>query len=306
MGGTWAAREVAVANHRRGSWSRRDFLHGVAVGAVGVALPPLACGRPVPAPSSPTTTGLLGAQEAVALGRLADFVFPPDSSGPGGAGLGTVAYVEQLLGALDGPTPQVFRDGPYSGRAPFPDADGAATTNFPSDDFDGFLPPDRIQLAAWKLRLYGSNAVPGGGPNDAVPDVGPTVGMRDQLRQALDQVVAAAPGIAGLDDAAVAAVWAGLSSDQRSLVTELVMEAVFGAPEYGGNANLGGWAQSHFPGDQLPLGYSQFDQAMGGYVERSDLPLSQADPGPDPDPMDATTLQLLDALVAGTGGRKFY
>ena len=236
-------------------WSRRDFLRGVAVGAVGVALPPLGCGPGKTAP--PVTTGFFTADEAAALGRLADFVLPPDATYPGGSELGTVAYVEQLLTSMDGPTPLVFRGGPYSGRSPFPDANGLATTQSPPDAFDDFLPLDRIQTAAWNLRLYGSNGVSGGGPNDAVPDVGPTVGMRDQMKQLLDQVLTAAPAIATMTDTQVANVWAALSSTQSGLVTELVVEAAFGAPEYGGNVGLGGWALSHFPGDQAPFGYSR-------------------------------------------------
>ncbi len=288
----------------RWRWTRRDFLRGVAVGAVGAALPPLGCGPGQPS-GPPPTTGFFTAAEAAALGRLADFVLPPDSTYPGGSALGTVAYTEQLLTALDGSTPQIFRGGPYSGRAPFPDANGSATSQFPADDFDAFLPLDRVQAFAWKLRLFGSSAVPGGGPNDAVAAVGPTVGLRDQMKQALDQVVQAAPGLAAASDAAVAAAWADLTSDQRALITEMVVEGAFGAPEYGGNVGLGGWALSHFPGDQLPLGYSQWDAAAGSQVQRSDLPLTTPDGGADPDPLDQSTQQLLDALVIATGGTKF-
>ncbi len=294
---------------RWGRWSRRDFLRGVAAGAVGVALP-VACGRPSSgsppaAATSGGATGFFSSEEAAALGRLADFVFPPDSSGPGGSALGTVAYVEQLLTALDGTAPQLWRDGPYSGRAPWPDVHGQATTDFPSDDFDDFLPLDRVHLAGWKVRLLGSSAV-GGAPNDAVAGIGPVVGQRDQMKQLLGAALAAAPSLASMDDSALVQVWGGLSAGERSLVTAFTMQAVFGAPEYGGNVKLGGWAQSHFPGDQLPFGYCQYDAETGTLVERADLPLTKADPTPDPDPMDSTTLALLDSLAAGSGGRKYY
>jgi hypothetical protein len=279
----------------------------LAVGAAGVALPPLACGpgKSGVADAGGAATGFFTADEAATLARLADFVLPPDATYPGGSALGTVPYVEQLLTSMEGPTPQVFRGGPYSGRAPFVDLNGLPTTQDPPDDFDDFLPLDRIQNAAWMLRIYGSSGVPGGGPNDAVADVGPTIGFQTQMKQALDQVLAAAPGIATMTDAQVATVWAGLSSAQSALITELVVEACFGAPEYGGNVGLGGWQLSHFPGDQTPYGYSQWDQTTSAYVQRTDLPLTTQDTTADPDPLDPSTTQLLDALVVATGGSKF-
>src|SRR5215472_1893441 len=275
------------------AWSRREFLRGLAVGAASATLPSLALGCKGSS-VSPAPTFLTN-DERAALGRIADYIFPPDAQ-PGGSALGAAAYVDGLLTALDGDAPTVFRGGPYSGRQPFADTNGNASSNYPSDAFASFLPLDRFQLAAWKLRLFGSSGLPGGGPNDAV--LGPTVGMRDQVRASLGEMLKAAGGAAAvskLDDNAVTQIWKGL--DNKDVLVELVLEAVFCAPEYGGNVNQGGWKIAHFAGDSLPLGYSPFDAATGSYVERADAPITKADSAPDPDPMDAATLALLDSLI---------
>ena len=67
------------------------------------------------------------------------------------------------------------------------------------------------------------------------------------------------------------------------------------------NVGAAGWAQIHFEGDSQPLGYSQWDGAK--YVERAESPLSTANPGADPAPMDAETRQVLATAVAFLGGR---
>ena len=46
---------------------------------------------------------------------------------------------------------------------------------------------------------------------------------------------------------------------------ELVCQAAYAAPEYGGNQGTVGWSQIHFEGDSQPLGYSLWDAANGVY-----------------------------------------
>jgi hypothetical protein len=258
--------------------NRRTFLKYLGAGSA-VLVWPAGCAR---------AGSVLSASERKTLAAIADGILPPDDQ-PGGAALGAVAYIEALLGALDGKTPTVLRGGPYSERQPFADASGAPSTMFPPDGFVDAAPLDRVALRAWQLRLYGSSGVHGGGPNDAV--LGPVVGLRDQIHQGLKSAE-------GLDFSIV-------DSDFIQLLYPLVCEAAFGAPEYGGNPGGAGWAMVHFEGDQQPFGFSQLDQATMTYVERADAPVTTANPGADPEPLDSATEKLLDTVIAALGGKRF-
>lgn len=258
--------------------NRREFMKWVGAGSAILMLPP----------GCATQSGFFTATEKRTLAALADQILPPDDT-PGGAALGAVEYIEALLTALDGKTPTILRGGPYSGRQALPDATGNPSSNVPPDGFMVLLPLDRVQARAWHLRLYGSNHTDGGGPNDAL--LGPVVGLREQLRQGL--AAAAGQPIGNVDP------------DFVALVYGLVAEAAFGAPEYGGNPGGAGWAMVHFEGDMQPLGFSAFDTVSGGYVERPDLPVTTANPGADPEPLDDATRALLDEVFAALGGRTF-
>ena len=73
----------------------------------------------------------------------------------------------------------------------------------------------------------------------------------------------------------------------------------------GGNPGGAGWRIVHFEGDQMPLGYSLYDVTAGQYRERSDAPVTTADPGGDPEPMDDTTRAFLRQLIQALGGQEF-
>ena len=235
------------------------------------------------------------------LAVLADYVLPPDDQ-PGGAALGAVEYVEALLTALEYDPPRLLADGPFSDRNPIPLPDGRPSNVYPENSFAHFLPLTREQLVSWRLLLYGSAGVPGGGPNDAL--LGPVLGFRDLCRQGLAeaQKLAGRP-LAELDGGEVDDVWRKLRRDFVSFVTQWVIEAAFGAPEYGGNRDLAGWKMIHVEGDVLPQGYSSYNEQTGRYEERPDLPISTKDLRPDPDPLDAETILHLEFVVAALGGR---
>jgi len=278
--------------------SRREAIH--LLGALGAASAlPAGCSseRVNPAPMP-----FFSDDERRGLGALADAVLPPDDT-PGGAALGTVAYVERLLTAFDLDPPAIFAGGPYSGRTPEPDGKGGASKTFPPNDFERFLPLDRVTEAAMRLWLYGSKGVAGGAPNDAI--VGPIVGLRDRVKQGLADAMASSPAPLDTLDAEGKAAALEVDPDFRDLLVELVAEAAFSAPEYGGNPELAGWKLVHFEGDSMPLGYSLFDEGAGAYRERPEAPVSTANPGPDPDPMDDATLELLRTVVGVTGGKEF-
>ena len=162
------------------TWTRREVLR--LFGAAGVTLASgIGC-----TPSS--GSGVFSDAERRALGALADAVIPPDSE-PGGAALGAVAYIERLVTAFDRVVPAIFANGPFSGRQPFADAAGQPTGQLPADDFLGLVELDRVNAAAWRLSVFGSSALPGGAPNEAI--LGAVVGIRDQLHQGLAAAIAA-------------------------------------------------------------------------------------------------------------------
>jgi len=269
-------------------------LQWVGAGTAVVLLPPGCSSR---------AGGFLTDGERRALAALADGILPPDDT-PGGAALGAVEYVEGLLTAFDRAVPAVFLGGPYSGRQPFAAADGTPSTTFPPNSFVVLQPLDRVAARAWKLRLYGSTGVSGGGPNDAV--LGPIVGLRDQIRLGIaDAQKMAMKPLAELDAAAMAQLIGQLDADFRDALISLVSEAAFGAPEYGGNPAGAGWKLARFEGDSQPLGYSQFDATTNTYRERADAPISTANPGADPEPLDDTTRAFLTQVVTVLGGKTF-
>ncbi|HUJ60739.1 MAG TPA: gluconate 2-dehydrogenase subunit 3 family protein [Kofleriaceae bacterium] len=224
------------------------------------------------------------ASELAMLDKLADVVIPPDDQ-PGGSALGAVAYIERLITAFNQAMPPIYASGPFSDRNP--NGDGT----FPDNDFATFVELDRVNDAAWRLFVLGSAGLPDGGPNDAL--LGPIASLKDQIKQGL----AAARDIHVSDPAEL---FNGLDPDFRALFIELVTEAAFAAPEYGGNPELAGWDMIHFEGDSQPRGYSQWNGS--GYDERPGEPMSTPNPF-DPEPLSDDIHQLLDTVVAVLGGK---
>jgi hypothetical protein len=272
--------------------TRRDLLRWLTALAATSAAPPglvqLGCKSSSPAPA--TTGGFFSADEARALGALANAVLPPGDGAPGGADLGAVQYVTALCTALDGDRPRILAGGPFSGRA------GGTS------DFQNFQALDRVSMAAWRLYLFGSKGAPG--PNDAV--LGPVVGLRDRMKDGLAAAIQGAPK--ALDEMSpddLAFYFDQIEGSFRDLVIELVSEAAFSAPEYGGNPDLAGWKLVRFEGDVQPRGYTTWNDATQSYEERPEAPVSGPATGPDPAPLDDDTRAFIDQIVALTGGKKF-
>jgi hypothetical protein len=133
-----------------------------------------------------------------------------------------------------------------------------------------------VSLAAWQQRV---------------------VAMGDALLAGLD----AAGDVTGKTSDEITALFNGQDDDVKDLVIDLVIEGCFCAPEYGGNLGLAGWKLCHFEGDSLPLGYSRWNGEK--YLERADSPLTTANPGADPAPIDADVDTLMKEVVAFLGGR---
>jgi len=291
--------------------TRRDLLRyggGVAVATL-VPVPIVACSS-----SPPVQTGFFTDAERAALGALANAVLPPDDT-PGGKDLGAVEYIEGLLTAFDAADathpPAIYAGGPFSGRAPFADDQGNPSTNLPTNSFATFLPLDRVKDAGWRLAIFGPSALPGGQPNANVPEVDPIVGLRDQMKSGL---AAAMKGSIDLGYGELATLSQNdlvdylnkIEANFRALIIDLVQQACFCPPEYGGNKALGGWKLAHFEGDQQPLGYSVWSTAKKQYVERPDAPMTTAG-GPDPEPLSADVVTFIDTVISAfpTYARKF-
>jgi len=267
--------------------TRRVFLRLVGAGVVVSALP--GCGSPEKAPAGSIFTD----EEWRAVNALADVVLPPDAT-PGGSGLGAATYIDLLLRAFDFDPPLIHAGGPFSGRQPFQDpAMGGASQNFPPNDMKNFLPLSRVADRAWRLRILGSSGVQGGGPNDAL--FGPVVGLRDIVKNGVDQAIALAKDKIDLT------IFSQLDPTFQKTFAALVVEAALAIPEYGGNTELQGWALVHWGGDSAPLGYTIWDTTTNAYVERR--PVSTADPGPDLDPMDDDTIAQLTLYTHLLNGR---
>jgi hypothetical protein len=286
------------------SLSRRDLLRIAGAAAASVTVGPACSDSETLSPvtiSGPFFSPAL----RDAANAMADVVIPPDDQ-PGGSALGTVDYLERFFSAFEDSavTPPIFAGGPYSGRAPFGGSDGKPTTNFPPNSFATFLPMDRVTEAAIRLMLYGSDGTPGGGPNDKV--LGKIVGLRDLVKNNLTEAIGGATqSLLSLDLAAKKEIFIGLDKAFQDAWIDLVTQAAFAPPEYGGNPNLAGWKMVHWEGDMQPLGFSIYDTETGAYVERPEFPLSGPNPGVDPEPMDADTEDFLTFVATFAGGKVF-
>lgn len=232
---------------------------------------------------------------------------------PGARDAKAVRYIDTLLAMFDVDPVKAFAGGPYSGRTPFPAADGTASTSFPDNDFETFMPLSRVKDIAWRMRVFGSQLTPGGDFNDAV--LGPTIGYRDLYASGLRALDAAADGIAkgktfrqlGHDDQVLALNTAGADLPQfYNALLEHTIEGTFAAPEYGGNADLNGWKLARYDGDSAPLGHAQYVEATDQYVDRADQPTSGPSPGDQPETFDDDVIDLLTVAAIGSGGKRFF
>ena len=161
-------------------------------------------------------------------------LIPAHDAHPGATALGVADYVDGLLGAFTFDPPRVYAGGPFSGRF-----GGAAS-------FADFLPLSRLEELAWRTRIEGSRGIAEREFN------GPVVGWQERYRDGL-----AALGTDFVDlapeeqDARLDAV-----PDFKQLLYEHACQGAYGAPEYGGNRDLGGWRAIGFEGDVQPRGYT--------------------------------------------------
>jgi hypothetical protein len=289
--------------------TRRRFLRVVVVGGgAAVSLSWLdACGGGSRRGPDPTPTPLTPAQhffspdERAAAERIASALVPESGGIAGAATTETVEYIDRYLAAFDGATPVIYRGGPFSSRSPFPDAaSGEPGDEFPRNDFLDALPLTRMQELAFRIELDGAAAVPGGDINAPLVPTWP--GLRRVYRE---ELAALAGDLATLDDDAVLARFGRTSAEFQSAFLSHVAEGMFGAPEYGGNADVRGWTDYGYDGDSQPLGHTLFDRD-GIPRDRPDQPNQTADPRRPARAFSPEIESFLGAITLAQGGTVFF
>lgn len=306
---------------RSGVLTRRRFVKLVGA-AAAVSVVPFGCGGPAAAPDAgptpdagppPPRGRFFDAHQWATIDLAASNVLPSEAGVPGAHEAMVVRYIDNLLSAFDDAPPHIFAGGPASNRNAIPDAHGAPTTTFPPNAFATFLPLSRIREIAWRMRIFGSAATPGGDFNDGL--LGPRIGLRDLYVAGVVALDAAAAGREPGKQYIELSVTnqSGAISDINSAhgdfvraLTEHTLEGTFSAPEYGGNEGLVGWTLARWDGDSVPLGHSFYDATTGAYVDRADQPTSTPSPGASSEDFDARVTMILATAAVGSGGMRFF
>jgi len=211
---------------------------------------------------------------------------PPEDPDPGAREARVPEAIDLLLGAFKLSPPMIHAGGPFSGRA-----------GGKRDDFAHFVRLDRHAALGWRIRIEGTRGI------KKREFAGPVRGLQEIYRDGLAHIDSRAAGnFALLPGPAQDAILSDQSDDQ---VQELVgaafsntIEAMYGAPEYGGNRGLVGWSYTHWPGDRQPRGYT--DAQVSG--------LDAAGPGfgatVDSSGLDAKTLARMERFLPGLAGAR--
>lgn len=199
-------------------------------------------------PAASVKGQFLTPSEMQTLEAVVDRFVPSEDGQPGAVAAGCHEYINLLLSAFFFSPPRVFAGGPFSNR-------GGAARN----DFENFLPLDDYELKAWKLRIEGSRG------DKSLEFNGPVKGYQAVYREGLAQLESRAAMFgSAFKDLPGPTRDLLLRDPQDALIAELVavafphtLEAMYGAPEYGGNKDLAGWTLIGFDGDTQPRGYTR-------------------------------------------------
>ena len=197
---------------------------------------------------TPGRAAFLTEAELHTLRGLVDVLIPGKPIDPdhGAVAGGCAEAIDALLGAFGTSPPRIYAGAPFSDRA-----------GSPVNHFEQFLSLDGYEERAWRLRIEGSRG------NRALEFNGPVKGWQATYRE----------GLAALDEASGGRRYGDLSPIERERILrenddgpigDLVDTAfphtfgfMYGAPEYGGNRSLIGWAYTKWDGDVHPRGYTR-------------------------------------------------
>jgi hypothetical protein len=234
---------------------RRAVLAGGGALALTALLPLGGCLSSSDPPSLPGATvpsRFLNDHELAALRAVVDRMIPADTD-PGALAAGCAEAIDHLLAAFFTDPPFIFAGAPFSDRG-----------GHPENRFLEFIPLDPYEAFAWRLAIEGSQGQPEREFN------GPVRGLQAIYREGLARIDerAAEAGFADFASAPTPAQDLILRDSSDALVQELVatgfphtLDAMYGAPEYGGNRDFAGWGFTAFDGDVQPRGYTD-DQVV--------------------------------------------
>ena len=252
--------------------TRRGLLTTVGVATFTGALG--AHASTVAVPVSAGRARFLTDAELDTLRAVVDRVVPgrADDLTPGAVEARCAEAIDALLAAFTVSPPRIYAGAPFSDR-------GGADHN----DFEEFLGLDRYERKAWRLRIE-------------APGTGYQSIYRAGLA-ALPEGFAALPGptrdvvLRGSSDPAVSAL--------LDVVVVQTLEFMYGAPEYGGNADLVGWRITSYEGDTQPRGFTRDEVENPEVDPPSALPLPAEARGA----AALGSTELLHGLLAQSGGR---
>lgn len=278
-------------------FSRRALLKrsgALAVASFGLQACQPSGGRYTVASDRANQAQFLDDAQMATLRALADRLIPA-GIGPGGGASGCAEAINMLLSAFVFDPPMIFAGGPFSDR-------GGAAEN----DFLNFLPLDRYEETAWRLKIEGSLGRLEREFNGPVP------GWQTTYQDGLARLNERAASLGFADFAAMPApAQELLMRDGQDLqISQLIdvafmhcLDAMYGAPEYGGNKDLAAWDFTNYDGDVQPRGYTAeqvttpdnpglFDVFLPG----SNLPLAPLLPVLDT-AQSAQVIQAMQALL---------
>jgi hypothetical protein len=200
------------------------------------------------APAAGQAGRYLTAAELSTLTALCDRLIPgpPEDPTPGAVQAGVPRAIDLLLAAFELDPPLIHAGGPFSNRA-----------GGHRDDFADFVPLDAQAELGWRIRIEGSRGIP------AREFAGPVKGLQEIYREGLALLDARANATAGVGyaDASVQLQTQLLTEGALQLFVSAAfantLEAMYGAPEYGGNRDLVGWTSNEWAGDTQPRGFTR-------------------------------------------------
>lgn len=273
-------------------FTRRAAIQGAAVAGVAVFV---GVGTPGPSavavPFGADRARFLRPGELRTLAAVVDRVVPgvPEDTVPGAVAARCHLAIDALLAAFSVSPPRIYAGGPFSDR-------GGAPTN----DFAHFLPLDRYETRAWRLRIEGSRG------RKADERNGPVKGYQRTYRDGLAALEGSPGGFAALPGPARDLVLQRNDDPRVRAMLDLAvphtLEFLYGAPEYGGNRDLVGWRTIDFEGDTQPRGYTRrqvvHPESSGPLDLVTDIVGTEAAPA-----VAMGSTELLHGVLARSGGQ---
>lgn len=226
--------------------TRRSVLAGAA-GVVAVFSGGATTSSAVAVPTGPDRARFLRRKELRTLAAVVDRVVPgtEEDTVPGAVAARCHLAIDALLGAFTVSPPRIYAGGPFSDR-------GGAR----HDDFADFLPLDRYETHAWRVRIEGSRG------EERFERNGRVDGYQRTYRRGLAAIEESVPG--GFSQAPGPVRDLAMRDESDPAIKAMVdlavthtLEFMYGAPEYGGNHDLVGWDIISFDGDVQPRGWTR-------------------------------------------------